>query len=57
LRIDRKRGFSVRESGVGGILVVVPRKRLGEGGEVGRRVRRCVVEGEEGCGKTYCRAC
>lgn len=49
-----KRGFSIREEGVGGRAVVLPMERLGEGGEVGRRVRRCVVEGEEGCGKAYC---
>ena len=34
-------GFSVRESGVGGSLVVVPSARDGVGGVVGRRVRRC----------------
>jgi hypothetical protein len=53
LRMERKRGFSVRESGVGGILLVVPIERGTEGGEVGRSVRRCAVDGEDGCGKTY----
>lgn len=52
--MERKRGFSVRESGVGGICVVVPRERFTEGGEVGRRESRWAVEGEDGCGKTYC---
>lgn len=35
----RKVGFSVRESGVGGMRVVVPIAREGVGGVVGRRVR------------------
>jgi len=39
LRIERKCGFSVKESGVGGILVVVPIERVVEGGSVGNRVR------------------
>ena len=52
-RIERKRGFSARESGVGGILVVVPTERLRDGGFVGRRVRICDVDGEDGLGKTY----
>jgi hypothetical protein len=43
----------VRESGVGGILVVVPIERLREGGFVERRVRICDVDGEVGLGKTY----
>ncbi len=45
-------GFSVRESGVGGILVVVPIAREGVGGWVGRRVRICDW-GLVGEGKTY----
>jgi hypothetical protein len=49
----RKRGFSVRESGVGGIFVVVPTESLWEGGSVGRRVRICEVVGDDGLGKTY----
>lgn len=39
LRMERKCGFSVKESGVGGILVVVPIERYWEGGSVGKRVR------------------
>lgn len=46
-------GFSVRESGVGGMAAVVPRARRGLGGVVGRRERMC-VEGEEGEGWIYC---
>lgn len=53
-RIERKRGFSVRESGVGGILEVVPMDRDWEVGDVGRRVRMCEVDGDIGFGKTYC---
>jgi hypothetical protein len=39
LRIERKCGFSIKESGVGGIFVVVPIERFVEGGSVGKRVR------------------
>jgi hypothetical protein len=53
-RRKRKWGFSVRESGVGGILEVVPIERLGEGGEVGRRERMEDVDGDVGLGWTYC---
>ena len=48
----RKWGFSLRESGVGGILVVVPIERRGEGGEVGRRERMCAL-GAVGLGWMY----
>jgi hypothetical protein len=34
-----KRGFSVKESGVGGIAVVVPIANSGVGGSEGRSVR------------------
>lgn len=50
--MERNFGFSVRESGVGGILVVVPIARLSVGGSVGRRVRIC-DGAEEGDGKIY----
>jgi len=54
-RTSRKCGFSVKVSGVGGRVVVVPIARWVFGGEVGRRVRMDVlllllVEGE---GKMY----
>jgi len=50
LRIERKCGFSEKESGVGGILEVVPIERFCEGGDVGRRVKMC----EDAVrGKTY----
>lgn len=52
MRSFRKFGFSVKESGVGGILVVVPIERLEDGGEVGRRERMCVF-GEVGEGWMY----
>lgn len=39
MRMERKCGFSVKESGVGGILVVVPIERFWEGGSVDKRVR------------------
>jgi hypothetical protein len=52
LRIVRKCGFSVKESGVGGTFVVVPIERVCEGGSMGSRVRICEVVGEEGLGKT-----
>jgi hypothetical protein len=39
LRIDRKPGFSVTESGVGGSFEVVPIAISGVGGSVGRRER------------------
>ena len=44
-RRGRKAGFSARESGVGGILVVVPRAREGMGGVVGSSESRKVPEG------------
>jgi hypothetical protein len=53
LRIDRKCGFSVKESGVGGSFVVVPIERVLEGGSVGKRVRIWDVDGEDGFGKMY----
>lgn len=46
-------GFSVTESGVGGIEVVVPIASSGVGGLVGRRERMCDVPREEELGKTY----
>jgi len=50
----RKVGFSVRESGVGGRVVVVPMAREGVGGWVGRRVRMWEEwERERGSGKMY----
>jgi len=49
----RKRGFSVRESGVGGILEVVPIESVADGGEVGRR-ERIWVFGRLGFGWMYC---
>ena len=55
LRIVRKCGFSVKESGVGGTFVVVPIERVCEGGSTGSSVRICEVVGEEGLGKTNCR--
>jgi hypothetical protein len=51
----RKCGFSVKESGVGGSLFVIPIERVWEGGSVGRRVRICEVVGEGGLGKAYWR--
>jgi hypothetical protein len=48
--MGRKAALVVKEDGVGGRAVVVPRARCGEGGVVGRRVRRC-WEGLEGEGK------
>jgi hypothetical protein len=56
-RMERKRGFSVRESGVGGSWVVVPIARPADGDSVGRRVRIWDFEGEAGLGKTYYRGC
>lgn len=52
-RREIKRGFSVKESGVGGIWEVVPIERAGDGGDVRRRVRMCEVAGGFGFGKTY----
>jgi hypothetical protein len=46
----RKAGFSVKEDGVGGIAVVVPRARDAVGGVVGSSVRR---EAFSRNGKTY----
>lgn len=51
--MERKRGFSIRESGVGGTFEVVPMERDGERGSVARKVRMCDVEGDSGLGKTY----
>lgn len=48
-----KWGFSVRESGVGGIVGVVPIARSGLGGVVGRRVRMWVA-GCVGWGNMCC---
>lgn len=42
-RIGKKSWFSVRESGVGGVLGVVPMARKGMGGLFGRRERRAVL--------------
>lgn len=42
----------VKDCGVGGRVVVVPIERVGEGGDVGRRVRRWPVL--LGRGKTFC---
>jgi hypothetical protein len=53
-RIVRKRGFSIRESGVGGSLLVLPIARLLDGGDVGSSVRMCDVEEDSGSGKTCC---
>jgi hypothetical protein len=50
--MERKFGFSVNESGVGGILVVVPMARFVDGGDFGRRERICVFG--EVVGWTYC---
>lgn len=50
-RIERNWGFSVKEEGVGGRVVVVPMAREGVGGEVRRRVRMC-MDGFEGWGNT-----
>lgn len=41
LRMERKCGFSEKESGVGGTLEVVPIESFCEGGDVGRRVKMC----------------
>ena len=49
----RKDGFSVREVGVGGMVVVVPIERFMVGGEVGRSERMC-IEGLLGKGWMYC---
>lgn len=51
--MERKRGFSIKESGVGGSLEVVPIERLWEVGDDGRRVRMCEFDGDVGLGKTY----
>jgi len=51
-RMERKCGFSVKESGVGGTFVVVPIDSFWEGGFVGRKDRMCEVEGADGFGKT-----
>jgi hypothetical protein len=45
-RIGRKVGFGVKDAGVGGMDVVVPRESLGLGGTVFRRER--IVWGEFG---------
>lgn len=50
--MERKDGFSARELGVGGRVVVVPMARRAVGGEVGRRERMC-VEGLLGEGWMY----
>jgi hypothetical protein len=42
-RMRRKLGLEVTEEGVGGLAVVVPIAREPLGGDVGRKVRRCVV--------------
>jgi hypothetical protein len=47
-RSERKEGFVVKLSGVGGRVVVVPRARVGLAGSVGRRERRWVEGLEEG---------
>ena len=49
----RNLGFSEKESGVGGIEVVVPRARSEEGGSEGRRDRMCEEPMERLSGKTY----
>jgi hypothetical protein len=51
--MERNMGFSVRESGVGGILVVVPIERLSVGGLVERKVRMCEGVVLFCLGKTY----
>ena len=51
--MERNRGFSVSESGVGGIAVVVPIARSAVGGSVGRRDRMCAEPREPFSGKTY----
>jgi hypothetical protein len=51
--MERKCGFSVKESGVGGILVVVPIERFWEGGSVDKRVRIWEFVGGDGLGKMY----
>lgn len=51
--MERKCGFSVKESGVGGTFVVVPIERYWEGGSVGKRVRIWEVDGDDGFGKMY----
>ena len=38
--MDRNRGFSRKEDGVGGTVGVVPTAREAVGGDVGRKVRR-----------------
>lgn len=49
--MERKWWFSVKEAGVGGILVVVPIERFVDGGVVERRERMC-DEGKVGLGWT-----
>ncbi len=56
-RMERKCGFSVKESGVGGIAVVVPIASLWEGGSVGRRLRVYEFDVDVGLGKTYLKYC
>jgi hypothetical protein len=51
-RMERKRGFSVREVGLGGSWEVVPTERFWEGGDVGRKVKMC-EEVAAGFGRTY----
>jgi hypothetical protein len=55
--MERKCGFSVKESGVGGIAVVVPIASLWEGGSVGRRLRVYEFDVDVGLGKTYLKYC
>lgn len=50
-RMERKLGFSTRESGVGGSWAVVPIASWALGGEVGSRVRRWLLK-DRSSGKT-----
>lgn len=52
LRMERKRGFSEKVSGVGGSLEVVPIERFCDGGDVGMSAKMCEDEDVE-LGKTY----
>jgi hypothetical protein len=50
--MERKCGFSEKESGVGGNLEVVPTARFGEGVDVESRVKMC-EDGDVELRKTY----
>lgn len=52
--IFRKSGFSAKESGVGGSLVVVPIARLGFVGSVGRSDSMWLWLEDFPSGNTYC---